>query len=57
MDARYFLIVPILKVVLLGKLSESLNPALAAGKGYAALMKAAMLLFGTASIVMFCSIS
>lgn len=57
MDARYFLIVPILKVVLLGKLSESLNLALAAGKGYAALMKAAMLLFGTASIVMFCSIS
>ena len=57
MDARYFLIVPILKVVLLGKLSESLNLALAAGKGYAALMKAAMLLFGTASIVMFCTIS
>ena len=57
MDARYFLIVPILKVVLLGKLSESLNLTLAAGKGYAALMKAAMLLFGTASIVMFCTIS
>lgn len=57
MDARYFLIVPILKVVLLGKLSEGLNRALAAGKGYAVLMKVAMLLFGTASIVMFCTIS
>ena len=57
MDARYFLIVPILKVVLLGKLSEGLNRALAAGKGYVVLMKVAMLLFGTASIVMFCSIS
>lgn len=57
MDARYFLIVPILKVVLLGKLSEGLNRALAAGKGYVVLMKVAMLLFGTASIVMFCTIS
>ena len=57
MDARYFLIVPILKIVLLGKLSEGLNRALAAGKGYAVLMKVAMLLFGTASIVMFCTIS
>lgn len=57
MDARYFLIVPILKIVVLGKLSEGLNRALAAGKGYAVLMKVAMLLFGTASIVMFCTIS
>ena len=57
MDARYFLVVPVLKVILVGKLAEGRNPALAVEKGYAALMKAAMLLFGTASIVMFCTIS
>lgn len=57
MDARYFLIVPVLKIILTGKFAESLDPASVPGKGYAAVMETAMLLFGTASIVMFCTIS
>ena len=57
MDARYFLIVPVLKIILMGNLAGSLNPVSVSAKGYATLMKAAMLLFGTASIVMFCTIS